>query len=523
MYRWLRAAAVTGCTALWCTAAGLTASPALADDAPAAAPSFTLAPAFGQVGETVTLTAQGATTFPTDGTATVTFNDDVAATAVTPVSTSELSVVVPTGASTGPVSVVAETTTYDGPTFTLQQPVAMVATLTPSVLSYGGKAVVSATLQTTGALTLPIAGQSATLERRANASDTWQQAADTDVKSTASDGRVSWTLHPASNADYRVHFAETPQYAEATSEPLSVSVKPRITVRPVTTAPVGEVTKITGTVHPHVSGRVVLEKLRHGSWHRADRTQVHHGRFSFGIDPSNYNLLHYRVTRPTDGRHHLASSRVLRIQAVHQLLVYGNRGADVSALQKRLRTLHYDVGPKSSFYGWDMVHAVTAFQKAQGFFRTGRADRKVWKHLAAPKRPQLRHRHVRGTSVEVDLTRQILMIGRNGHVWRILDTSTAGGYVYTDSAGEQATAITPIGHFVIQYKIDHLVKDRLGTLWRPSYFDTSGDAIHGEGNSNAGYDVPAHPASHGCVRITNLAVDRYYNTFAVGVPVWIYH
>ena len=108
-------------------------------------------------------------------------------------------------------------------------------------------------------------------------------------------------------------------------------------------------------------------------------------------------------------------------------------------------------------------------------------------------------------------------------MWPILDTSTAGGYTYTDSAGQQATAITPTGHFTIQYKIDHLVKDMLGTLWRPSYFDSSGDAIHGEGDTNSGYDVPPYPASHGCVRITDSAVDRYYDTFAIGVPVWIYH
>jgi lipoprotein-anchoring transpeptidase ErfK/SrfK len=126
-------------------------------------------------------------------------------------------------------------------------------------------------------------------------------------------------------------------------------------------------------------------------------------------------------------------------------------------------------------------------------------------------------------AVEVNLTSQILMIAKYGKVWRILDTSTAGGYTYTDSAGFAATAITPTGRFTIRYKVDHLVTDKLGSLWRPSYFDYSGDAIHGEGDGNSGGDVPPYAASHGCVRITDLAVNRYYDLFAVGTPVWIYH
>lgn len=521
MSRWLRAAAVTGCTALLCATAGLSASPAAADDAPVT--SFTLAPAFGQAGQTLTLTAQGTTTFPTDGSAGVTFNDDVTATSIQAVSPTVLDVVVPTNASTGPVAVVAGTTTYDGPTFTLQQSTAWTATLTPALLTFGHKAVVGAKLETTGTLTLPVSGAVATLQHRLGDSGAWHRAPGAADEMTSDDGTVSWKVQPASNGEYRVHFAETPEYGAAVSDPLEMRVRPQITVQPVTAAPVGSNTRIAGSVHPHVSGRVVLERLQGSSWHHIGSTQAHHGKFGFEIDPSTYSLLHYRVLRPGDATHHVALSRVLTIQAVHRVLVYGSSGADVLALQKRLRALHYDVGSKSSYYGWDMIHAVTAFEKVQGFARNGDAGPDVWARLAYPKRPRLKYRSVHGTSVEVNLTKQILMIAKNGHVWRILDTSTAGGYTYTDSAGLQATAITPTGHFVIQYKIDHLVKDKLGTLWRPSYFDSSGDAIHGEGDSNYGGDVPPYAASHGCVRITDLAVNRYYNVFAIGVPVWIYH
>jgi peptidoglycan hydrolase-like protein with peptidoglycan-binding domain len=299
-------------------------------------------------------------------------------------------------------------------------------------------------------------------------------------------------------------------------------VSPQITVAPVPTAPALTPTRIGGTIEPRLTGPVYLEQLHGKTWRRVARTQVHRGHFSFTINPTAYSLLHDRVVRSADPTHVAAISRVLNIRVVHRVLSYGNTGADVTALQKRLRALHYDVGPPSDFYGWDLLHAVTAFQKVQGFSRTGAADPDVWARLAHPKVPHLIHTDVSGTSVEVDLTRQILMIGENGKVWRILDTSTAGGYTYTDSAGYAATAITPTGFFHIEYKIDHLVKDKLGELFRPSYFDSSGDAIHGEGDTDSGYDVPPYPASHGCVRITDNAVDRYYNVFAIGTPVWIY-
>ena len=77
-------------------------------------------------------------------------------------------------------------------------------------------------------------------------------------------------------------------------------------------------------------------------------------------------------------------------------------------------------------------------------------------------------------------------------------------------------AFTPTGHFSIRYKIDRWVKSKLGVLYRPAYFNSSGYAIHGEP------EVPSYPASHGCVRITVPAMDRFYTKLVVGMSVWIY-
>ena len=54
-------------------------------------------------------------------------------------------------------------------------------------------------------------------------------------------------------------------------------------------------------------------------------------------------------------------------------------------------------------------------------------------------------------------------------------------------------------------------------LWRPKFF-VGGIAIHGDSY------VPAHPVSHGCVRVTNQAIDWIWATGSdpIGTPVWVY-
>jgi N-acetylmuramoyl-L-alanine amidase len=60
------------------------------------------------------------------------------------------------------------------------------------------------------------------------------------------------------------------------------------------------------------------------------------------------------------------------------------------------------------------------------------------------------------------------------------------------------------------------VTSKLGTLYRPAYFNNSGYAVHGEG------EVPSYPASHGCVRITVPAMDRLNAKLPIGLSIWIY-
>ena len=125
-------------------------------------------------------------------------------------------------------------------------------------------------------------------------------------------------------------------------------------------------------------------------------------------------------------------------------------------------------------------------------------------------------RSTAGHMIEVDLTRQLLLIVTDGRVDAVLNTSTGGGYVYYDQ-GSRQVAITPTGHFATYSEVDGTRISSLGVLWRPKFF-VGGIAIHGDSS------VPAQPVSHGCVRVSNGAIDWIWASGSdpIGTPVWVY-
>ena len=76
-------------------------------------------------------------------------------------------------------------------------------------------------------------------------------------------------------------------------------------------------------------------------------------------------------------------------------------------------------------------------------------------------------------------------------------------------------AATPVGSFRVQREVDADVKAPLGTLHRPLYF-YQGWAVHGAAS------VPAYPASHGCVRVSDADADWLFPLVPIGTAVVIY-
>lgn len=197
-----------------------------------------------------------------------------------------------------------------------------------------------------------------------------------------------------------------------------------------------------------------------------------------------------------------------------QKLTPGSTGPAVLALQKRLVLLGYWLGTPDGNYGDATQQAVYALQKAAGISRDGIFGPNTEEALAKGTVPK--PRKTPGYVIEVDLEDDLIMFVDNGKLEYTLNTSTGGGYTY--KVGKQtAVAITPVGYFHMYREVDGMVTDSLGQLWRPKFFD-SGFAIHGDSY------VPPVPVSHGCVRVSNEAIDWIWaNSLApIGTAVWVY-
>ena len=175
----------------------------------------------------------------------------------------------------------------------------------------------------------------------------------------------------------------------------------------------------------------------------------------------------------------------------------GDSGAAVVDLQNRLTQLGYWLGAADGQYGVLTSQAVMALQKVHGLVRTGAVDAATRAALANPT-PYVPR--ASGDHVEVDKTRQVLVIVRGGRPVYTFNTSTGTEKPY-EYAGVTYLAHTPSGTFTFSREIDGVRESRLGTLYRPKYFTSDGVAVHGSAS------VPAYPASHGCVRLTNAATD----------------
>jgi peptidoglycan hydrolase-like protein with peptidoglycan-binding domain len=193
----------------------------------------------------------------------------------------------------------------------------------------------------------------------------------------------------------------------------------------------------------------------------------------------------------------------------------GDQGPNVLALQTRLRSLGYWVGTPDSTYGHLTEQAVTAFQKAEGLSRDGIAGPATRARLESAGRPTARS--TKGDLVEVDKARQLLLVVRDGQVAWAVNASTGTEKPYQVN-GRTELADTPPGRWTVSWVVNGTDWGELGGLYRPRYFHGDGIAVHGYA------DVPPSPASHGCVRVSEAAMDWMWaaDVLPMGSAVWVY-
>jgi peptidoglycan hydrolase-like protein with peptidoglycan-binding domain len=198
------------------------------------------------------------------------------------------------------------------------------------------------------------------------------------------------------------------------------------------------------------------------------------------------------------------------------MLRSGSSGERVVALQERLVELGYFLPEVDGSFGPATQQAVWALQKAAGLSRDGVIGPKTQAALDAGKRPNARTSS--GRAVEIDLDRQLLMTVEDGRVTRIVNASSGNGESY-QAKGRTYRASTPRGSFAVYMDRNYLHEStlELGSMWRPKYF-SGGFAVHGSGS------IPPYPASHGCVRVSNTAMNWLWDSWGMpkGTPVVLY-
>jgi peptidoglycan hydrolase-like protein with peptidoglycan-binding domain len=257
------------------------------------------------------------------------------------------------------------------------------------------------------------------------------------------------------------------------SAPLQILVTPKLVLRLRGSAVVGGRLRVVATLHPASAGVVVA--------------------------PRSIDTRTARVARVVASSRPAAGWQAVRATAVVSIaqprLSLGARGPSVRELERRLAELRYAVRA-GGFFGDDDLDAVYAFQKVERLPRTGSVDASLWRRLRSARTPRARYG---GNHVEIDKTRQVLLVVRGGKVDLVVPTSTG------------ATGNTPVGLWHVYRK----VAGYDWVLYYPSYF-LRGFAIHGYP------DVPPYPASHGCARIPMWIAQTVYGKLGYGSDVWVY-
>jgi hypothetical protein len=187
--------------------------------------------------------------------------------------------------------------------------------------------------------------------------------------------------------------------------------------------------------------------------------------------------------------------------------------AMVVEAQQRLTRLGYWIAGTNGKWNEASRQGLIAFQKVESRPRTGKLTVAELQALNAASRPLPREKGL--VHIEVDLKRQVLfMVDADGTVSKILPVSTGNGKMF-ELEGDTLPAVTPPGRFRVYSKLQGWRKSPLGLLYYPNYI-LGGIAIHGNP------EVPAQPASHGCIRIPMFAATEFSALTPIGTQVIVY-
>lgn len=356
------------------------------------------------------------------------------------------------------------------------------------------RAAYGATVTATGTITPAAEGASVVIERL-NGGGTWDP-----VGGATTDAAGAFSAAFVAEARGPVRARAEASGALSPEQPLSVVPKVEVN-RPRGRAFLGA--RLVAFVAPLAyEGRVVVRVRKYDRTVGRASGLVNDGALRVRIPTPGLGRFSVRLSFPESGDVD-AVTVFTRARASARTLAVGARGSDVRALEKRLRQLRFRVSGVNQYFTYTTFDSVVAFQKGYGLPRTGVVGSRTWGMLG--KARILKPKYARPTPhIEVDKSRQILMVVRRGAVDSIIPISSG------------ATGNTPVGAFRILWKAP-ATGTWLGSaiLYRTMTFHGN-FAIHGYSS------VPVWPASHGCVRVPMWLADWLYDQSPVGERVYVY-
>ena len=285
--------------------------------------------------------------------------------------------------------------------------------------------------------------------------------------------------------------------------PLTLLVAPKVTIKAGAALPWG-VTKLSVSVLPaSYAGRVTATVYHHGK-----KVAVAAGRPVAGtlvLKLHTPGVGKFSVSVATAAAPGLVAAPLLKttLNAPWHRVAVGSKGRYAHILLARLVALRFRVPGISSSISVAAGDSIVAFQKAYGLPRTYAFGADDWRKLDVARLIKARYKSPK-THIEIDKTRQILMVVKGGKPYGIIAVSTG------------ATGNTPVGRFHILRKAP-ATSTWLGSaiLWRTMDF-YGNFAMHGYP------EVPPYPASHGCVREPMWVADWTYRHSWVGETVYVH-
>lgn len=225
------------------------------------------------------------------------------------------------------------------------------------------------------------------------------------------------------------------------------------------------------------------------------------GQFELQADPIKSGRYSFVATHKKSSKLDFSRSESKRFKVKYPKLREGNRSSTVKLFNKLLARQGY-VNDEGKRYDSATSRAVLAFRKVHGMSRYGdSAPSSIFKKLANGKGGYKLKYPGSGKHVEIDISRQVMVLAKGSKVKEIYHVST----------GAPATPTIP-GAWRFYRK--EAGTNSLGMQW--SVYYNRGYATHGFKS------VPTYPASHGCTRNPPPDALHIYNWISIGDLVHVY-